>query len=447
MAALLHGMRIRCLSVVVWSCVPRIFFGWYIVAAAVGLQMLGAGLMTNAYGAYVVQLRNEFAWSLTLLALASSLSRLESGVLGPPQGWLIDRFGPRAVAVAGVLIFGLGMMAFAAISSEVSFVLTYLVLSIGAGLAGYMTLSVAVVNWFQRLRGTALGIMGLGFGLGSLVLPALVWSMETFGWRATSFGSGVLVILLGLPMAALLRRRPEDYGLQVDGGSPSGPLTANQRRRAAEEAEVDFTIGEALRAPSFWYLSLGHAAALLIVSAVIVQFIAYMTESLQFSLELAAMMAVLLTGMQMAGQVAGGFLGDRMNKRLLCILCMVAHCAGLLVLASATALWMVIAFTALHGLAWGIRGPMMQAIRADYFGRRSFGKVMGFSSLIVMLGSISGPLLVAVIYDGTGNFALGFQVLAALAALGSVFFLFATKPRPPRRVLEAAPPAPAGAAA
>jgi MFS family permease len=89
---------------------------------------------------------------------------------------------------------------------------------------------------------------------------------------------------------------------------------------------------------------------------------------------------------------------------------------------------MVVAFAVLHGIAWGLRGPLMQAIRADYFGRSSFGVIMGFSSMIVMLGTISGPLVAGFFADRTGSYETGFTLLAVLAGLGSVFFLISRRP-------------------
>jgi MFS family permease len=95
---------------------------------------------------------------------------------------------------------------------------------------------------------------------------------------------------------------------------------------------------------------------------------------------------------------------------------------------------MVFAFAVLHGTAWGLRGPLMQAMRADYFGRHSFGMIMGFSSMITTLGNLSGPLVAGILADRTGSYEAGFTVLAILSALASVFFLLATPPKTPDRI-------------
>jgi MFS family permease len=111
-----------------------------------------------------------------------------------------------------------------------------------------------------------------------------------------------------------------------------------------------------------------------------------------------------------------------------------SHAIGLLMLTYATGMGMLLAFAVLHGLAWGVRGPFMQAIRADYFGRTAIGSILGISAIIAAFGQVSGPLLAGVLGDATGNYKLGFTVLACIAAGGSALFLAARRPPPPPRL-------------
>jgi MFS family permease len=126
--------------------------------------------------------------------------------------------------------------------------------------------------------------------------------------------------------------------------------------------------------------------------------------------------------------MVGWAIGDRFEKRFIAAACMLMHAAGLLMLTFATGTAMLVAFAVLHGGAWGLRGPFMQAIRADYFGRRSIGMILGLSSVIVVIGQIGGPLIAGVLADMTGNYRAGFTLLAVLAGLGSLFFLLARRP-------------------
>jgi MFS family permease len=173
------------------------------------------------------------------------------------------------------------------------------------------------------------------------------------------------------------------------------------------------------------------------VAAVNVHVISHLNESLGYSLAEASLAITMMTAFQVVGLLVGAAIGDRYNKRYISMACMGAHCVGLLMVAYATALPMVIGFAILHGTAWGLRGPLMQALRADYFGRKSFGMIMGFSSMITTFGNLSGPLIAGILADTTDSYKTGFTVLAVLAALASVFFLFATPPKDPDRVTEA----------
>lgn len=404
--------------------VPRVFYGWWMVAAGFGLELLIGALMFHAYGAYAVLLREEFGWSKTMLSAAFSMARAESGILGPIQGWLTDRFGPRALIRVGMIVFGIGFLLFSRLDGPVMFFATFFMMAVGTSLGGYLPISVALVTWFRRRRALALSISGMGMALGGLLTPLVVAALSRFGWRATAFASGVAVLLIGLPLAQLMRHPPETYGLTPDGEPRALPGAA------APRPEARYTAREALATRAFWYISLGHGAALLVVSAVMVHMVIHVTERLGYSLQQAGAVVALLTVMQLTGQLSGGWLGDRFSKRWICAGCMLGHALALLVLAHATAFWMVLGFAVLHGLAWGMRGPLMAAIRADYFGSGSFGTISGVSSMVIMFGMMLGPLVAGILADRTGSYVPGFSVLAALAATGSLAFARARRPGP-----------------
>jgi MFS family permease len=299
-------------------------------------------------------------------------------------------------------------------------------------MSGFFPLNVALINWFDRWRARALSAMALGMALGGMFVPVVGWSLVTFGWRPTAFGSGVLAILVGLPLAMVIRRRPEDQGETVD-GLPQPPPAAGAAEVETAGLDRDFTAREALRTPAFWLLSLGHGFALFVVAAVSVHAIAHMKEGLGYTVSTAALVIMLLTVFQIGGIAIGGAIGDRFDKRLICAACMLMHMAGLLCLTYATGMLWLIAFAALHGVGWGLRGPFMHAIRADYFGRSAIGMILGLSFMIIVIGQVGGPMTAGILADATGNYRSGFTVLALLAGLGSMFFVLAKRPVRPLR--------------
>lgn len=406
----------------------HLFYGWYIVGAAGGLQLLAGLLWMQSYGAYVVLLREEFGWSSALVAGAFALTRIESGILGPLQGWLTDKYGPRIVLGVGIVLFGAGFILFSQIQTLVEFYLTFLLIAVGSSLGGFATVMVSLVNWFSRHRAKAVSISQLGFSLGGLGVPLVIMCLEIYGWRTTAMLSGFAVWIVGLPLVLMVRHKPQDYGEVADGGE----VAANGKKSNLFSTGLDFTARQAMRTRAFWLVSFGHACALLAVSSIIVHLMPHLTSSMGFSLAKAGLVVALMTGFQMIGQLCGGFLGDRFNKQIICVLCMLAHTVGLFLIAYATELWMIFIFTALHGLAWGIRGPLMVALRADYFGPSSFGTIMGFSSLIVMLGMSIGPIFAGYMADVYGNYERGLSLLGIGTLAGALCFFFAGPPQHPQ---------------
>lgn len=403
---------------------PR-FYGWRLVAIAAAIQCLQAGLLHSAFGAYVAVLVDERGWSKTALSGAAALQSLEAALLGPLLGWLIDRSGARRMIVAGIVIFALGFMVLSRIDSIQGFYGAIVLIAIGASFSGYFPLTVAVVQWFERHRARALSAMGFGLAAGGLAVPAVAWSMQTFGWRATAFGSGVLLLLVGLPLALAIRSRPEDHGQAPDGLPPAPPPAAGEVQPAGPR---EFSAREALRTRAFWLLALGHGVALLVVTAVNVHAITHLKEGLGYSVAQASFFITLMTVGQAAGVGLGYLIGDRYQKRYVAAWCMLMHAAGLLMLTYATHAAMLVVFAALHGMAWGLRGPFMQAIRADYFGRNAIGMIMGLSAAVIALGQIGGPLVAGAFADAFGNYRAGFTLLAVVAGLGSLLFVVAKKP-------------------
>jgi sugar phosphate permease len=404
-----------------------IFFGWWIVAGAFGTQVLLAGLFQQAYGTYAVVWIDEFGWSKTTVALAFSLLRTETGLLGPLQGWLLQRLSPKIVTRIGMILLGCGFILLSQVPSTAWFFAAFLVMAVGASLTGLLSLMTVIVNWFERRRATALAIMQFGMTVGGLLVPAVAWALVTHGWRSTALFSGILFLVLGIPITELMRRRPEDHGLSPDGVEPEhrgerseGSLPAPRPR------ELDTR--SALRTQAFWFLAFGHALGVGVVSAVLVHLVIYLNEEVGLSIQAAASLFALMTACMILGQFLGGLIGDRTSKQYLAFGGMLGHAAALFVLALAPNLVGAVFFGVLQGMSWGLRGPLMGALRADFFGRRSFATIMGFSSLIVMFGAMGGPILAGVLADLVGSYQVAFIVLAGLAAGGSLFFALARRP-------------------
>ena len=393
--------------------------------------MLNGGLLFHAFSAYVLPLQAEFGWSRTALASAFAMVRMESGLLGPAQGWLIERFGPRRVMTIGNVLFACGFLLFARIDSRTTFYLALAVVALGSSIGGFMPIAATVTNWFSQRRATALGITLSGMSTGGLLVPLVVWLISNHGWRWMATLSGLLIAALAIPAAQFMRRRPEDHGQRVD-GLPEPEASAPP---SAADREPTFTAREAMRTRAFWLLSLVHASALLVVGTVLVHQIPHMVESVGLSEARAGSVVAALVVVVICGQLSGGWVGDRVDKRIIIFIAMWFHAVAMVIFAYATSIVGAGAFALLHGIAWGMRGTLINAIRADYFGRRSYATISGYSSLLIMFGMTSGPVFSGLVRDLTGSYRGAFLTLAGLSALASVAVLLARPPTP------AAPPA------
>ena len=459
----------------------KLFHGWKMVGAGAALQVLQGGLMQQSYGAYVAVLSDERDWSKTELSGGAALMSLETAIIGPLVGWLVDRFGEGLVIRAGVVLFGLGLVGLGLVDSLAAFYSAIAVCAVGMTLCGYFPVNVAIIHWFERHRARALSAVGLGVGFGGVLVPLVAGVMQAYGWRVTAIISGVLVLGVGLPLSRVFRGRPQQLGEHVDGVPPPGPaVTAplgagtaaagtagtaaasaaaasaaavapsaasappgagadESALSAAEQAKRGFTLHEAMRTRAFWLLAIGHGAALLVVGAVNVHAITHMKEGLGYSVNLASLVIMMMTIAQIGGVLFGIWIGDRFVKRRVAALAMVGHFLGLIMLTYASGFAMLVAFAVLHGAAWGVRGPFMQAMRADYFGRRSIGMILGVSAVVVAIGQVAGPLVAGVFVDLMGDYRLGFTVLALVSLGGAWAFIAAVQPVHPALQARSAP--------
>jgi sugar phosphate permease len=411
----------------------RVFYGWYMVGAGCAMQFVQSALFLQSFGAYFAVLRDDRGWSKTELSGAAALHQVEAAILGPLLGWFIDRFGAQWVIRTGIVMFGTGFILLSYVDSLLAFYGAFIVTALGGSLCGFFPLNVSLIHWFQRRLARALSSVQIGFALGGLALPAVAWSLVTWGWRVTAFSSGIIIIAVSLPLSFVMRRRPEDIGEVMDGIGARSGIPVSDPEKESRETACDFTAREALRTPAFWLLSLGHGFALFVVTGINTHAITHMKEGLGYTIETASFAMMLQTLAQLVGVGLATWIGDRFDKRILSAICMLGHMSGLLFLTYATGPAMIVAYAILHGTAWGLRGPLLQAIRADYFGRRAIGMILGLSFMIIVIGQIGGPMIAGVLADMTGDYRAGFTTLALLAGLGSAFFLLAKRPAPPPR--------------
>ncbi|HEY3145572.1 MAG TPA: MFS transporter [Dongiaceae bacterium] len=384
---------------------PRIFPGWLVVAGAFGVTLLGLG-SAYTFSAFVGSLQHDFAASRGSVSLVFSLAGFLYFGLGILSGPLADRWGSRRLAVAGMILTGLGLVlaGFARTLTEV-----YAAYGLGVGLGvgcAFVPAVGAVQRWFVRRRGFASGLAVSGIGVGTLIMPPFAtFLIGTLGWREAYVALGVLAAILGGGLALLIENDPRDRGLGPDGD----PVQSSGRSTRKAGA----TIREALGTRPFIGL---YAACLVCSFGAFVPFVHLVPYALDHGI--AQSSAVLLLGMIGIGSTAGRFLlgglADRMGRRSALLAMFVGMALGLAIWASAEGLWMLTAFAFVYGIFYGGWVAVLPAVVTDYFGGRNVSGIIGVLYTSVAFGTLIGPSAAGFAFDVSHSYTL--PILAGAAA-------------------------------
>lgn len=437
-----------------------VFYGWWLVGIAVVLLTLMAVSVFQGLGTFLVALQAEFGWSRTVLSGAFSLSRAQGAVIGPIEGWLIDRVGNRRMILFGYCLMAFGFVMFSQVgnadfwnigvfgirSGVWQFYIAFITISLGSGVGGWLAIMSLMNNWFVRRRSLAIATSMSGIHLGGLLVPVLALGIEMHGFRWTTFGIAVFLAALILPVYAVLRDRPEDIGKLPDGDPP---IRRRPDRPQAETAsassddEPEFTARQALRTRAFWILTIVHMSSSVSIVTLALHLAPKLTD-MGMSLSGAGAIVLIYTILALPTQFVAGWLADRMPKPPLIFFFILLQGIAIMIIAVSENILMALVFALLYGIGFGGRIPLLTSIRGEYFGRKAFATIMGISQMPNNIAMIFAPLFAGFMFDYTGTYLIPFAFFGLLNVLGA--FLMLTVKRPKIEETTAAQPAPNPAA-
>ena len=410
-----------------WPAGP-LYYGWVIAGTLAVTETISWGVLYYAFSVFLVPMQRELGWSPAVLAGAFSLALLVSGLAAPVVGRWVDRRGGRILMTGGSVLGSLLLLAWSRVRSDQA-PLYYLIWA-GLGLAMATTLyepAFAVVTaWFERGRGRAVLLLTLVAGFASTIfLPVATWLVTTLGWRGALVALAGLLAVTTVPAHALvLRRRPADLGLTIDGAQPDPADPAVPRPEAGVSARA------ALRDPGFWLLSLAFFLGMLATVAVGVHLIPYLITS-GYSAAFAATATGLIGAMQVVSRVVVTAAGGRWPQVWLLAIVLVLQAVALIVLLIWTRPAGVIAAVVLLGAGRGAMTLMRAAIVAERYGRVHFGAVNGTVALFVGAAAALAPIGAGLAYDLADSYRpvfLGLAIACLLAALAAV--VLGSRPAP-----------------
>lgn len=416
------------------SIPKNIFYGWYIVLAGSFLYFLGIGSVFYGFAPFFTPMVTEFGWGRAVTSGAYALSRLEGGIEGPIIGYLIDRFGARRLIFIGVIMVGVGYIAMSFVQNAISFYLIYgFLIALGYNTGFFHATTTATANWFIKKRSRALSFITVGGGLGgAIIVPLMAYLISVLGWRTASviLGSGMLIF--GLPVAFMIKSRPEDMGMLPDNEQPVERLdpTARDGNTADDDSpartsaldEVEITVWEALKTVTFWTYALAMMLRACILSALVVHQIQHLVD-VGISYVAAANCLGLMVFCSIPGRLFFGWLGDFFDIRKLLFLICVIQAAGIYIFIHVAGLWMAYAFVIVFGLGYGGAIPLSMALRGELFGRKIFATIGGIISTLTTITTVAAPVLAGLVYDVFQSYSKAFYTFIVLILLSGVTFL------------------------
>jgi len=395
--------------------IKKIFYGWWIVLACSLIAFYVGGVIFYGFTAFFEPIREEFGWSYTQISFAASLRGLEMGIFAPLVGFLVDRFGSRNLIFWGTITIGFGLILLSRTQSLAMFYGSFLLIAFGAGGCAMVVTMSTVANWFHRKVGLALGVMASGFGASGLMVPFIVQLIVVSGWRTTLIILGLGMLILGIPLSFVIRNRPEQYGYLPDGISPSDRMSHLENQdTGVKEVEIGFK--EALKKKSFLYLIIVEAIRMMIVATVIIHIMPYLS-SLGLPRITAGLVAGAIPLFSIIGRFGFGWLGDVFDKRYVMAWTFCIISLGMLAFCYVQVIWVVFVFLLLFSPGYGGSIVLRGAILREYFGRNSFGKMIGITMGSASIGGIIGPTVAGWAFDTFESYHFVWLVFCGLSGL------------------------------
>ncbi len=401
----------------------KVFYGWSIVGASFFIALCVGGVVFYGFTVFFEPIAGDLGWSYTQVSLAASLRGLEMGLLAPLIGILADRWGSRRLIFGGIVIIAAGLTLLSNTTSLGMFYGAFVLIGIGTSACAMTVLMTTLANWFQRKIGIASGIAICGFGFSGLLLPIIVRLIEVYEWRTAVTVLTLGMLVMGLPLSLLFRHKPEQYGYLPD-GQLQDPLTYDTGPALPQVAEVEVKTTQALKSGTFWRLVLSFTYHMMVTSATITHVMPYL-GSIGVGRSISSLVATAIPLTSIGGRLGLGWLGDKVDRRLVAAVAFAMMGLGLLCFGyvSITDMWLLVPFLLLFGIGYGGGNTLRPSLGREYFGRTNFGAIFGLVMGIGGLGSIIGPTAAGWVYDNFSSYQGIWLVFTGLAIVAVISVL------------------------
>jgi MFS family permease len=355
------------------------------------------------------------------------MTRVEGAALGPIEGFLIDRIGARKMVLVGFLIMAVGFVLFSFVHSLWQFYAVFILINLGNGIGGWLAVVTILNSWFKRKRTIAMAGAMSGILIAGVFVPPYTIALN-MDFRLTVFIFGLIIMAVAFPCVKIIRNNPEELGLVPDGAASKKSEDKNTPGKIAEDEEIEFTVGQALKTPVFWILTVAHVSSTISLATLSIHLMARL-QDIGLSSTTASYIELVSSVVALPSLFVAGWLGDKISKKYLVGLFLFLQGISTIVLTVANGVPLALLFAVLYGTAFGGRIPLMTAIRGDYFGRKAFASIMGWSMLPNGILMAIAPVWAAWMFDTYGSYTVPFLSYAVINIAGALVMLLVKKPK------------------
>ena len=396
----------------------KIYYGWWVTLAG-SFNTFISSIPTFTGGSIIFKaIEDEFGWSRAIVSGVSSFGRFGGALLGPIEGYLSDKFGAWKMVLLGFIIASLGLFWLSTINSILFYYISYLVVSIGVSIGGFVP-SMATVNvWMPHKRSTAMSWVIGGSSIGGFFMPFMVFSIEEYGWRLTMVILAIIFLISGPIISIIMRRKPDISILEKIKSNPKVIANSNMSPK------------DALRTQPFWILAFSHFFANISVGAISAHIFLYLTDTNGVNLSVieAGTILPIMFVFNFLGQISGGLIGDMFNKKILIPIFLIIQSLAIIILAYSNSYFLVIIFCIIYGVGFGMRTPIFHAFRGDFFGGKHYGTILGLNAFPMGIGMMVAPVIVGYLYDTYNTYFYSLLVMSILCAVSCFLIVIIKSP-------------------
>jgi MFS family permease len=405
----------------------KIYYGWIIAFVSLAVTTTGFGVMYT-FGVFFKLWIEEWECTRGFLSGVFSICFLTYGISSFSMGRMADRYGPRKTLAVGGAIMGFGALLTSFASNVGSLYVTFgIMIGIGVG-TSYSPTASTVSRWFVHRKGTAVGIVVAGLGLGTLVYSPLArFLMERWGWRFAFAVFGFMIWAVYFSAAYLIRKNPQELDLQPYRQDFQQSLPENHSGNGdhdkLDSGALEMNTGEALRKSYFWILFFVHCLWVVGMVIPMVHLVPYATD-MGIPSEKAATMLALLGGVSVLGRLALGYFGEKIGTIGSLRSMFLLQVLAMLWLIVSKEPWMFWTFSFLFGFSYGGLASMFPLVTSEYFGVLAMGSIFGLILLGATLGGVVGPWLAGYLFDLASQYFYGFLAGVISMGMGLILTLY-----------------------